>query len=362
MDRTNQHFVPQFYFRHFSSDGRTIGTLLTRDGRTIRRAPIKGQCARKNFYGSKGLESVFSQLEGHHCTGIRAALDVANNASSPSFSTEELFQFFQAVMFQRGRTALEIDKSAPAIGECKLEMFKHHLQHSDDIENRDEIIHHIDAGNVTVTERPEATVARSVSVALDHTLGITDLHLCLIRNRTDYPFIFSDAPVVFYNSYCRHVRNRGVLGVQCPGLQIFFPLDPWTLALLVDAEKYDGPFHKYLQFDLYSRADVSQINALQLHHSLNAIYFGDPQHEQYAHDLWHAHRLTLRPLRGQCVVGADLWIDGKPPEGKLVQIFEPQVEYSLNLSFISCDPVAQSDYVFVPRSPGLRNELRELHE
>lgn len=297
-------------------------------------------------------------MEGRHCIGIRAALDVANNASSPDFTPEELFQFFQAIMFQRGRTALEIDKSAPATGKWMLEMFKHHLQHSK-VENLDEIIRHIDAGHVTVTENPCATVARSLSVALDSTLGITDLHLCLLRNRTDYPFIFSDAPVVFYNSYCRNVRNRGVLGVQCPGLQIFFPLDPWTLAVLFDGGKYTRPFHGFIHFDLFKRGDVSQINALQLHHSLNAVYFGHPQHEVYVRDLWNAHRPTRRPLQDKCVIGADFWIDGKPPEGELIQLYEPQIDYNLNLSFMSCDPIAEADYVYAPRSPELRDEMRQ---
>jgi len=195
-DRTNQHFVPQFYFRHFSSDGCTIGTLLTRDGRTIPHAPLKGQCARKNFYGSKELEGLFSQLEGRHCNAIRAALDVANNASAPNFTPEELYHFFEAVMFQRGRTALEIEKKTPAMQKMMLEAFKHHLRHSKDIDRVDEMIYHIDAGNVAVTEPASATIVRSVSIALENTLGIMDLNLCLLRNRTDYPFIFSDAPVV----------------------------------------------------------------------------------------------------------------------------------------------------------------------
>ena len=360
-DRTNQHFVPQFYFRHFSSDRRTIGALLTRDGRTIPHAPIRGQCARRNFYGSKGLESLFSKLEAGHCAAIRAALDIAHDVSSPDFTPEELSNLFEAIAFQRGRTALEIEKSAPAKAKWRLELFKHHLRHSD-VENADEIIHHIDAGNVTVTEPPHASVGLSVRIFLESTLAITDLNLSLIRNRTDYPFIFGDAPVVFYNSYCRNVRNRGVLGLQCPGLQIFFPLDSWTLALLIDDGKYTGPFNEYLQFDVHNRGDVSQLNVLQLHHSLNAVYFGNPQHEEYVQDLWHAHRSSLRTPETKCVVDAEFWVDGRPPEGELMQVFEPQIDYNLKLSFIDYQPVAEADYVFTPRSPELRDELRQRQE
>jgi hypothetical protein len=61
-DRSSQHFVPQFYFRQFSSDRKRIGALLKRDGHVIPNASIKGQCAKANFYGSKKLESLFSGL------------------------------------------------------------------------------------------------------------------------------------------------------------------------------------------------------------------------------------------------------------------------------------------------------------
>lgn len=361
-DRTNQHFVPQFYFRLFSSDGRTIGTLLTRDGRTIPRAPIKGQCARRNFYGSKELESLFSQMEGRHCIGIRRVLDIANSESSPSLTREEVYRLLQAVMFQRGRTAIEIEKASSSIGKLQLQLFKDYLKHNDQVEHADEIIKLIDTDQITLSEDPCVTIVRSVEVALGSTLGITDLKLCLVRNRTDYPFIFSDAPVVFYNEYCRNVRNRGVLGIQCPGLQIFFPLDSWTLALLYDGDKYSGPFRDSLQYDVFNRGDVSQLNAIQLHHSLNAIYFGSPQHEAYAHELWEAHRPTLRTLRDEFVVGADFWVDGKPPEGTLIHSFEPQIDFNLSLSFVDCEPISQAEYVYAPRSPELRNEMRRLDE
>ncbi len=65
-ERLNQHYVPQFYFRHFAKNPRTIGTLLLRDGRLIANASIKGQCSKKNFYGSKELEDDFSQIEAQH--------------------------------------------------------------------------------------------------------------------------------------------------------------------------------------------------------------------------------------------------------------------------------------------------------
>ncbi len=358
-DCANQHYVPQFYFRNFSTTGRTIGTLLTRRGTIIPCASIKGQCARQNFYGSKDLERLFSQVELQQSAGIRAALEVAWKKGAPFFSPEELAWFFEAVVFQRGRTALEIEKTFPAREKFLLECFKHYLKHSPRVENVDEIVREIEAGNVRLTQRPSATIAQVLSIALESRLLITDMSLCLLRNRTDYPFIFSDAPVVFYNTYCRKVRNRGVLGLQCPGLQIFYPLNSWTTALLFDADKYECGFKDFLAYDVVERSDVSQMNALQLHHSLSTAYFGDPRHEEYVQELWNAHRASLSVPRYQSRIRPNLLVDGRPPKGDLLQVLEPQLPFDLNLSFVHCNPVSEHEYVYRPRSPELRKEVQD---
>lgn len=286
-------------------------------------------------------------------------MEVANVESSPDFSGEEAFYLFQAIAFQRSRTALEINKTMPATEKMLLELFRHHLKREADAEFYDEFVKHLKAGNMSVTEPPNETIGRCISVALESTLGIMDLQLCLLRNRTDYPFIFSDAPVVFYNTHCINVQNRGVIGMQAPGLQIFYPLDPWTLAMLFDRDKYSGPFRGYMQYDIHNRADISQLNALQIHHSLNAVYYGDPQHEHYTSDLWQAHRRKRRSLDMRFSASANFLIDGKPPEGELMHSFEPQINHNLELSFVTCDRIAEIDYVPMPRDREIHEELRK---
>ena len=45
----SHHYVPQFYFKLFNGGERLISVLLTKDGRIIPRASIKGQCTRHKF-------------------------------------------------------------------------------------------------------------------------------------------------------------------------------------------------------------------------------------------------------------------------------------------------------------------------
>lgn len=204
-ERLNQHYVPQFYFRHFSVNRNTIGMLLVRDGRIVTHASIKGQCSRKNFYGSKELETQFAQIESQHCIAIRAALEVANIASAEFFSVEELRLFFDAIVFQRARTATEVAKHAPAIEKMLLFMFRKHLETTQDEEFLKTFDETLAAGNMSITESTASAIGRGLSTMLQNAPLIRDLSVCFIRNRTDYPFIFSDSPVVFYNTYAKAV-------------------------------------------------------------------------------------------------------------------------------------------------------------
>src|SRR4029077_14123209 len=104
---------------------------------------------------------------------------------------------------------------------------------------------------------------------------------------------------VSYNTLYRNVTDRGVLGYQTPGLQIFLPVDSRTLIMLLDAEAYAGRYRDSLTVDVDSRCDVSQMNALQLHHSHRAIDFADARDSDYVLELWDAHARSLVEPRQQ---------------------------------------------------------------
>lgn len=319
----------------------------------VTHASIKGQCSRKNFYGSKKLETQFAEIESQHCIAIRAALEVANIASAEFFSVEELKSFFDAIIFQRARTATEVAKHAPAIEQMLLFMFRKRLETTQDVDFLKKFDENLAAGNMSINESTASAVGRGLSAMLQNAPLIRDLSVCFIRNRTDYPFIFSDSPVVFYNNYAKAVKNRGVIGLQCPGLQIFYPLNSWTCAMLFDPKTYDGPFRGYMQYDAHKRSDISKLNALQMHHALNAVYFGDPTNQAYVNELWSAHQSRLSIPAAECRTNPDLWLDGEPVEGDFFQMMEPQLNFDLDLSFVEYEPVSEEEYVYSPRSPDL---------
>jgi hypothetical protein len=360
-DRVNQHFVPQFYFKQFSRGAGFIHLLLQAADRIILNASVKGQCARRKFYGPQELEDAFSKLEERHAEALRALLSIAWSQNPPQMTPEILAWLWEAVLFQRGRTALEIEKRWPAMEAQGLELFKQYLAHAPGVEDRDQLIQQIEKGNVRINQPPQVTALLSVEAALESVLLISDMDIHVLRNHTDYPFVFSDAPVVFYNTYLRDVTNRGVLGLQTPGLQIFMPLDSRTLLMLSDGAVYSGPYKSATVYDVLNRSDVSQLNALQLHHSLNAVYFADEKAAGYVSDLWRANKQSIVPPRAAFRVREDLLIDGEPAGGSVYHTYEPQLNYPLSLSFVDCAPLKESGYRFSYRNWELVEENRKLH-
>jgi hypothetical protein len=355
----NQHYVPKFYFRQFNGGGRRIHVLIMKDGHVVLNAPIKNQCCDGRLYGSDQVEAAISRLEERHAAAMGRAINMAWSGVPTNLSTNEHVQLLEAVLFQNARTMLEVHKMSSAREALALEMFAKYVSQRDP-QFHARLIDDIARGKIRVTESPRAVIKQAITIALKSTILVCDLDLYLVRNLTDYPFIFSDSPVVLYNMYYRDVKNRGVLGLQTPGLQIFVPLNSRTLLLLIDSKVYAGSFKGRRIFDITNRYDVSQLNALQLHHSLQAVYFIDDNTADYLEDLWRLHKPTITQPAAHFVRREGWLLNGRPVD-ELFQMFQPQLNLNLRLSFIDCTPIREKDFTFRRRTPELVAEQdREL--
>lgn len=327
----------------------------------IPHAAIKGQCARHKFYGSAEIENLFSRLEGLHASCLQALVRAGNSGDINEFSFDHFPWLMQAIVFQRARTMLEVEKTFPAVEAMILKMFKEHLLHTLPPERIDEYVGAIDRGEVRITEEPTSTVFRQITVALESATLLVDLQPRLVRNYSDYPFVFSDSPVVFYNQYYQHITDRGVLGLQTPGLMIFYPLTPQLQLMMIDPEAYTGTFANGPFCDITDRSDVSHLNALQMHHSSSAIYFADISDAEYVEALFQTHAPRIVKPQATFRVRTDVLVDGKPSDGEVMHAFEPQLNHNLSLSFVDCTPVMPEGVSFRHRSPEIVEEHKRLH-
>ncbi|MGD0463786.1 MAG: DUF4238 domain-containing protein [Tepidisphaeraceae bacterium] len=353
----NQHFVPQFYFRRFSGGRNAINLILVASGETIQDAPIKGQCAAHNFYGSKELELLFGGLEGAHAKTLKTIGDAAWKGDLSGVTSENIASLCEVVLFQRSRTALEFDKSKDVPNAMALPAFRAHIATAPCIKDRQRILEAIDKRQLRIEETRVSAVLQAMDIAMDGVLLVSDLALCVLRNHTKYPFIFSDSPVVFYNTLMRDVTSRGVLGLQSPGLQIFYPISPNMILMMYDEATYSIAHTSLI--DVKELWDVSQLNALQLQHSLDAVYFGDSAAQQYVSDLWWAHRRNVDGPKMETRTLRNVLVRGQSEPCDVLLHLEPHLKLRLGLSFISCEPIRDRDYRFRHRSPQLVAEHRE---
>lgn len=359
-ENANQHYVPQFYFRQFNGGTERICVLLLKNGRIVPTAPIKGQCARHMFYGTPEIEKQFSHLEGQHAAAFRALIMAATTGDVARFSNDHLPALLQAILFQRARTMLEVEKISPAMESMLLHVFKGYVRETQPPERLDEFLGPIERGEVQIIENPTVTVFRQIRVAFESSLLLVDMQPCIIRNHTDYPFLFSDSPVVFYNTYYRRIVDRGVLGLQTPGLQIFMPLTANLQLMLFDPAVYTGACRNAPFCDVSQRGDVSQLNALQLHHSRLALYFANPDDSEYVTELHWSHRHRLVKPEAAFRVRNDMCVRGEAPD-EILHTFEPQLNHELSLSFVDCVPVSPRDFVFRHRTPEIVEEHKRLY-
>ncbi|TDU32563.1 uncharacterized protein DUF4238 [Panacagrimonas perspica] len=96
------HFVPKFYLRRFSKNGKQIHAFNFDRGRVIPNASIKGQCSRRNFHGfAPGIEEELSKLEE---TTSRIIRKVCEDVALPPQGSDDRLTLLTFLVFQKLRT------------------------------------------------------------------------------------------------------------------------------------------------------------------------------------------------------------------------------------------------------------------
>lgn len=248
------HFVPRFHLRQFSADGRRINLFNFARMAVIPGVSIRGQCARRDFYRfAPGLEQAFSQLETQAAAVVQG---VRSSRVAPEPETQQRRALLGFIVLQKARTIASGRRNdAQTDYLAKLWAQTHPELRNLDLEPYE-----------IANEHP---VALPLLQAPDTIELASDLELHLFTNDTALPFITSDDPVVLHNRYCEGIDYRGVLGWNCSGIQVFWPISPRELVLF-----YDKDVYRVGRLDRSNRSTAltaeSEIQALNLLQILNA--------------------------------------------------------------------------------------------
>jgi len=271
----NQHYVPQFYQRRFSDDGKNVGVYIVDQLKAIPQAPIKSQASADYFYTSdtkkpENVEKAFSGIEGI-AKEIMQKLDAIPR--SP-LTKEESFSLYVFTILQLGRTLSPVQDTREMANMMLRKVIKAQVEISKNSDNpeladykdiTDEVIN-----SITLTD--EAAKKLTLGSYLQMLPACIDLKSKVLINETATPFITSDNPVCLYNPFMEKM-NCPLNGLGARGAFIYFPLSPRLALLIYDDMVYKVGNRKQGYAEIHNPNDIHELNKLSIVNCNQVIYY-----------------------------------------------------------------------------------------
>ena len=252
------HYVPRFYLKRFSIDGKSINLYNVPSAQLIHRANLKNQCYRNYFYGQEpDVEHILGEEEGNTSLLFK---EIDQRRCLPLPLSPGHFLMALHILMQYGRTAY----AAETTNEMIDNLMKHLVGPRAEKEG-------INLNNINIGIKDPGKFNLGIVTSVYPLL--LDLKYKLILNSSNEQIIASDNPVVLYNQLLSFRRHGGNTGIACKGLQIFFPLDTEKLLMLYDSEVYGVDSHRSDTVNLTAPQDVYALNTLQMCSALENVYF-----------------------------------------------------------------------------------------
>jgi len=309
------HYVPQFYLKRFSNDGKSICLYNLKNNRKITKANLKNQCYKDYFYGK--------DLSIEHALGISESLissillKIDRTGILPPPRSPDHFNLILYILMQYGRTKYAAD----SIDEMADKMIKQIL--APIAEEKDIDLSKVNIGLTNVSQY-------SLQLTIQTYPLLLDLEYKLLRNCSEEELITSDNPIVLYNQFLSFRKGNSNTGLASKGLQIFFPLDPKQILLLYDSDIYHVGNDKKNVIDIIYNNDIYSLNTLQMCSDLENIYFNDVNYNTAA-----LHRKAKPFLRNK---KTDIKVFKKTKNNyrnsKLIMTSREDIRTNLSISFI----------------------------
>jgi hypothetical protein len=290
------HFVPQFYLRHFGADTKRTIVVTVSPYRFIGIAPIDGQCQERNFYENN---SPLNQLLWRGENDMAPVLSNVIKNRDFILAEANVLKYLASTLHTRTRKAAEVAKVFPKF------MAREVIQNA------------IDRGELPPPPEGQLTedmidfgqvsgllVQQSFRCWLEmHTLDCK-----LLQTNSPANFITSDNPVVILNQFCVGFDpHRSHAGFSKSGFQLSLPISPNLCVFLYDASVYKVGNRRDRVVSI-SKQDVEIINSFQIQSAEMCLYFHDPILETQVKrliDLYAPLRVSIRdslrviPLRAE---------------------------------------------------------------
>ncbi|GGI17600.1 DUF4238 domain-containing protein [Oxalicibacterium faecigallinarum] len=269
--KKNQHFVPQFYFRYFNEKKKHICSYLISKKRIIENCSIADQASKSYFYGDGEVEDEVCEVENVLKKNIDYALELRRVDKKVERGV------IQCIQYQDARTSKKRNQT-----QTVWKTLEAYFDISEKVKNIEEAKNWKKENSL---ENFDADDKRwqwhSMVLAFESGWAMEDLECILLRNSSQLPFVFSDAPAVFINPCMRDFPKHPTTGALSAGLIVVFPISPDLCFIYYDSSIYKLKSSYGKMFDrknsvlTISEGDVLTINTLQFINAASCIYSAD---------------------------------------------------------------------------------------
>lgn len=239
--------------------------------RLIPNAPVKNQCSGDYFYGKdEQLERAIQLVESSYSAGLKTMIESRCLPTEGGIQVFRMFWLFQHLHTEAAaQRAVEMSESARMLADMPVEDFALGIKEA-----------------VQIAVRVFASSMHEMS----------DLRFCLVRNKTQLPFITSDNPAVLTNRWHLECdRSRGLsFGLGSAGAITLLPVTPDLLFLGYDGDVYSIP-HVGGIVDVKSERDVMAFNQHQFLNCNANVYVHDARYAEFIHE----HYTQIESIRPQ---------------------------------------------------------------
>ncbi len=263
-DNKKQHFVPRFYLKSFSVEGKIHSYLVEKD-LEIRETPYKSHCYEDYFYGKNlTLEKSLGRIESVVGPVLESIL---TSKKLPEKSSEDYFHLLLYAATQSLRTKTSLHNSSNLVDSAVYDLLDEML-HRNGIE--------ADAKDIlSLNIDPEFLVQRLMKKSFQSVPLLFDLKALLIQNDTDTTFITSDHPTILSNPFFGINLGLPAVGFQSRGLILYLPLSPKFCLMLFDASYYVTG-NSENSITVLDTPTVEALNSFQILNCFSNIFYSGP--------------------------------------------------------------------------------------
>ena len=331
VEKKNQHYVPQFYFKFFSDDGKKI-CIFNIDNKEHFVGPFKNQSSEDYFYiKGKELENAFEKIEQSQRESIKKLID---SKSFEALSKEEYIEVLRFITFQDTRTNYAKKGSNEMTRHLVREYIKPKML-QDETLNKE--VTKEDIEKVSLTFPADHLI--SINLGLQSPILISDLIPILLINKTKLEFLFSDHPIILYNLYFHKDTFESHIGLQSPGLLVFCPLSKDLCLLLFDSKLYHvGGANKNI-IEIDNSIEIEKINRFQLYRSDKNVYYSNLNQKENVDRLFN--EFTKRNTKSKEITKFEKLKVLNKPNSEVLMIGERNINENIELSFLKVNEITE---------------------